>query len=513
MKKTLLTLIAVLFSFFLIAQNDINIEKELELLKERQSLILEKTEKDINRMYVMFSIIGAYFTIFSLVLGIRQFNIDKNKNRHEEQYMNEMRSMMNSFKDNIGVVNSLIDSLKTTFDFKNEIAISVKEIDSRINQLNTFKEKEELSFKSEIEKLNRRAIKLYEKCQIHKNNRDDFKNEENRIPLISFSSDMNTLEKTGDIKQLASPISYFIRGLSKFNTMEYVDSVDDISNSRKMANEQIDNPLGQYGEWNTDLIKTNLKILINEASYHLAIMYYNLGNIDNSFDEFTKCYETNNLDFRSRVYIPELMFFDNNCDPNKVKTEFYSVETELKNVTSENRKKIAWDKQYGILKMKEGNFYIEKPKILRIGNRNPIFNEYVNNEKAIECFWDALEKISNNSFVKFSLAQTMEYIGQSSLWRDRKPKELFTEVFYQFRNEIIIKTEPILLCLMNYIIGICAHYAKISGETPNLYLLQARQHLQKVPKNIKIFSPINKIMLTHEQLLNEINEFDKICKI
>ena len=513
MKKILFilfTLISILIS--LSAFSEENNYNELQLIKERQTLLVNNAEKDVQRVFTIFSIIGAYFTVLSIVIAIRQFKSDKIKNQYEDQHMKETQSMMNAFKDNINMINSLIGTLKTSFDFNNQISLSMKEIDNKIKELDEFKVSEELSFKSEVDKLNRKAIEIYEKCLLHKSNRDTFKNEENRIPLFSFTSNMNTLERTGAIKSQVSPISFFIRGLSKFNSMEYTDAIEDIDKARTISNEQLDKPLGQYGTWNSEEIKRNLMILINEASYHLGIIQYNLGAIDKSIDEFNRCFELNALDYRSKVYVPELMFFDNNSEPSKVIFEFNTVENKLNGLTAENRKNIDWDKYFGILKMKQGNFYLEKIMPLQVGSRSKIFDEFVDNEKAIDCYWKAKEKLPNNPVVTFSLAQAMHYIGPSAQWKDRKPKELFTEVFYDFRNEIIVKTEPILLCLMNYMIAICCYHAKIQGETPNLYLLQARQHLQKVPKNIKIFSPINKIMLGHDQLIKEINEFENLIK-
>jgi len=368
MKKILLiffTLITLLVSVNAFSEE--NNYNELQLIKERQTLLVNNAEKDVQRVFTIFSIIGAYFTVLSIVIAIRQFRSDKIKNQYEDQHMKEMQSMMNAFKDNIGMINSLIGTLKTTFEFKNEMSLSMNKINDKIKKLDEFKASEELSFKSEVDKLNRKAIEIYEQCLLHKSNRDTFKNEENRIPLFSFTSNMNTLERTGTIKNQVSPISFFIRGLSKFNSMEYTDAIDDIDKARTISNEQLDKPLGQYGTWNSEEIKKNLMILINEASYHLGIIQYNLGVIDKSIDEFNKCFELNALDYRSKVYVPELMFFDNNSDPSKVILEFNTVENKLNSLTAENRKNIEWDKYFGILKMKQGNFYLQKLKPLQVG--------------------------------------------------------------------------------------------------------------------------------------------------
>ena len=86
----------------------------------------------------------------------------------------------------------------------------------------------------------------------------------------------------------------------------------------------------------------------------MGIIHYNLGQHDSAIIEFTTAYERNPLDFRSRIYIPELMFFDETSDPRKTEEEYRIVEDELSNITSENRKRMispspSWEAHYASL--------------------------------------------------------------------------------------------------------------------------------------------------------------------
>jgi hypothetical protein len=111
-------------------------------------------------------------------------------------------------------------------------------------------------------------------------------------------------------------------------------------------------------------------------------------------------------------------------------------------------------------------------------------------------------------FVHFSLAQALELLSRTE-WQDKTPGELFEQVFFDMRKIIILKTEPILLGQLNYVLSICSSKTKISGENPRTYLIRAREQLQHIPSNVKIFSPINKILLTREDTILEMELFEK----
>ncbi|MFG6100935.1 hypothetical protein U2F10_01700 [Leptothoe sp. EHU-05/26/07-4] len=486
----------------------ITLEERLSILEERQELLVEAAERDLGRVYLIFSAVSAFFAIFLVFSGLRSFFDDRRRYRLEDQYMGEIRSMMGSFRDNIGMINSLIASLKETFNIQADITKKLQEIDQQIGSFDNYRSQEEMMYRSQVDTINTDFSKAFISCNFHKRNRELFKEEENRIQIHTFSTRLNTLELTGNLANLLSPVSSFVRGLSRFNEMNYQQAIEDLLKARNSAKAQLIAPLSQYGNWDADEIKRNLRILIDETYYHLGIMYYNTGAYDKAENEFADAHERYPLDFRSRIYIPELLFFHGNTDPQKVVDAFKSVEIELNNVTSNKRKQMSptWEWCYAALKLRQGNIFLKK--IFSQTFRSSSWSQIENNKLAIECFWEARDKNPKSPVVNFSLAQAMELDGKSVLWKDLTPKQLFKEAFIQFRNQAIRKTEPILLTMLYYCAAISCFGGKIQNDSPSTYLGLARQQLQKIPESILVFSPLNKVMSEHSVLLNEMEQLE-----
>lgn len=53
--------------------------------------------------------------------------------------------------------------------------------------------------------------------------------------------------------------------------------------------------------------------------------------------EFSSAFDRNKLDFRSRNYIPEVMFFDNSSNPAATEREFERAEREMNSLTTDER--------------------------------------------------------------------------------------------------------------------------------------------------------------------------------
>jgi len=484
-------------------------EDRMALIEQRQDLLVESAHKDVERLYLIFAGVAAFFALFSIFSAFRQLREDNSRQRLEEQEQKEVQKVMVAFRDNISTINSLISTLKDTIDYRTQIAKDLEKVDQRLIEFSDYKESEEQAYRSRVDSLNRRASHLFLKCQIDKSNREAFKREEHRTNLEPLGDNFDTLLTTGDLTELVSPIGLFLRGLSFFNAMDYENALLRLLEARENAEKQVINPLPQYGTWAPDEIQKYLQILIKEASYHIGIIQYNLGYYEKARQDFEKAYSKDSLDFRSRIYIPELMFFDHVIEPSVTEAEYEKIEMELNNITSDKRKKMLpnWETHYASLKMRQGNFYLPK-KDLRPKGRE-LWAEYENPDKALNCFWEAKEKTPSSTFVTFSLAQAMYYKGPSSLWRDLTPEKLFKETFYQFRNDAVLKTEPILLTLLFYCTAISCYHAQIRGESPSPYLVQARQHLQRVPQGIKIFSPINKINREKADIIKEIDQLEQ----
>jgi len=484
--------------------------EQINFLKERQDLLVEADAKNFERIKTTLEVVGVVFSLLTILIVFRQFQEQSRQNKLEDENMKDAKVMMKSVKDNIDAFNALMTMLKDTFKFQKDITDSMEKIDSQIKTLDESRKQDENSFVSRVGSLNNLAAEVFSKCQFQSRDREAFKLEDNRIALNSVTSLVTTLEQISNISGLASPVVVFLRAMSRFNSMEYEEAVSDLREARNDALAQLESPRKQqYGKWNLDETKANLCALNDESCYHLGIIYYNLGKYPEARKEFKAAYEKNKLDFRSRIYIPELLFFESDSDPHRVEDEFKAVERELEDVATADRSKMkpTWDSHYASLKMKQGNLYLKKNAFR--ADRRLAWEKHEDQTAAISCYWSANDKNPNNVFVKFSLAQAMiTFPRGSACWKSLSPEKLFREAFYSFCNEAVVKTEPILLTVLYYCAAISCFHAEISGQTPSQYLMQARQHLRRVPKNIRIFAPLNKINMKHEEILDEMKRLE-----
>jgi len=485
--------------------------EKLTRLEDRQILLVESAHNDLERVYFIFSAVSAFFALFVVFGAVRNLIEDRRRGRLEEQHLTHLQSMMSAFGDNVTKANAFISTLTGTLEVQGDLARRMKNLDDRLQELGQDRKREQVSFRSQVDALNAACADAFRTCLLHRRDRDAFKTEENRIALQSLSSRMDTLCVTGDTSGLVSPVSYFARALGRFNEMKYQDAINDLRNAREMAKQQLTTPLAQYGNWDTDEVQRNLRVLLDETHYHLGIMYYNTGQWDNARQDFALAHERYELDFRSRIYVPELMFFDDSSDPRRTEQEFSSAVTDLNNVTSDKRKQMqpTWEACFASLKLRQGNIYLKKLFVpASRSSRWDALTSADGNRKALECYWEARRKHESH-VVNFSLAQAMEYDGQSTLWKDLKPRDLFRDAFFKFRNQAILKTEPIQLALLYYCAAISCHHGEISGDSPSTYLGLARQHLQRVPGAIFVFSPVSKLMITHSDMLLEMDQIEQ----
>jgi tetratricopeptide (TPR) repeat protein len=491
------------------------LERKLERIEDRQALLVEAAQNDLGRVYFIFSAVAAFFGLFMVFGAIRGLVDDRRRGRLEQQHMQHLQGMMAAFGDNVAKINSFISTLTGTFSVQEDLAARMKKLDDRLQTLDHERQQQQVSFRSQIDSLNTACADAFRTCGLHRRDREAFKKEENRILLQSLCARMDTLSLTGDTTGIVSPVAHFIRGLARFNEMKYQDAVDDIRASRDLAKQQVSSPLSQFGGWDADEVQRNLRILLDESHYHLGIIFYNSGSWDDARQEFALAFERFDLDFRSRIYIPELMFFDDSCDPRRTEQEFLAVLEELNNVTSDRRKNMepTWDACLASLRLRQGNIYLKK--LFLPASRSDqwsVLTREEGNAKALDCYWEAWDASGGGAshVVAFSLAQAMEYAGPGARWKDYKPRDIFRDAFFKFRNQAILKTEPILLTLLYYCTAICCHYGDIAGDSPSSYLGLARQQIQRVPETILVFSPISKLMVTHSDLLAEMDEIEQI---
>jgi tetratricopeptide (TPR) repeat protein len=491
------------------AQSDSNSEinslkARLASLETLQEAMVSTSKGALEQMNFVFAITAAFLAMFSIFLAYRQIKADTSR----EKYDSEMTTLVESSRKNIDFISTLITTLEQSYSYRKEVELRIKDLDKQISEVEKYKEKTELSLQEKIARLNEEAFTLFRGLD-----RENFKSEDNKGKLETFYVNMNTLEQMADVSGLLSPFSFFLRALHFFNVTQYQPAQEDLKKAHKSGFREV---AQKTPEWYGDEVAAELDKQLNrmlvDCSYQLGITHYNLGEYRDARERFDEAFRSNPLDFRSRSYIPELKFFDPQISFNEVIAEFESVERELKTLSLEDREKIDWSAAMASLKMREGNCYL--PKLFTIRGRERYRSEE-HIERAVGVYWEAFDEAQKTRkpnlteiFTRFSLAQALEQVGAAE-WRNQRPHDLFHDVFNEVRNQIVLKSEPILLVLLNYTIAICAKRANVSGENPRTYLARAREQLQRVPAQVRIFSPITKINLTRQEILWEIEEFEK----
>ncbi len=485
----------------------LSLSARLTSLETLQEAMVSTSKGALEQMNFVFATVAAFFGLFGLFFAYRQIVADNTQDKHDE----EMRGLVGSFRQNIDVVNGLIGTLKEAYDYRERVETQIGKLTDQLSAVEKYKENEERNLKQKVRALNGEAFGLFSQ----EIDRQKFKDEEIKGRLENFYVNMNAVEGRGEARSLFSPFCFFLRALHFFNMTQYEAASVDLEEARSLGSREIARPtLGLYVDAIESEAVAQLERLLEDCHYHLGIIYYNLGDFDKAQDRFREAYRRNHLDFRSRSYIPELKFFDSRIPFYQAIGEFEAVEKELQRLSSEDRAKIDWAGAMASLKMREGNCYLPKQPFHPKGRIS-----YVSEEdalRAVSTFREAYKysqqmpaKASmTDVFVRLSLAQALERVDRSE-WQDQTPFDLYEKVFRDIRQQIAFKTEPIVLVQLNYALAICAGRARLRGENPQLYLARAREQLQRVPTNVLIFSPVNKIVLRRDEILAEMDLFEK----
>jgi tetratricopeptide (TPR) repeat protein len=464
---------------------------QIQLLRERQDILVEGANRAVSNLQISLVGIGAIFTTLAGFWTYRQVRDDRHRIQVEAQSLQQIQAMATSYTGNIASINALINALSRTLSFQDKITRSLddraKSIDEHLQRLEEDRIKRDNASTVQAACINERAALMFVRCGIERKNRGLFKSTDIRDDLHVLGQQVDTFENLGEAANVLSPIAFFLRGLDRFNAMLYDDAVRDSARSRDNARAQIDDPLPQYGTWGHEERVSKLQALLDEIHYHSGIVHYNLGDYSSALDEFQEAFERNPLDFRSRYYIPEIMFFKS--DPGQAAAdatarEFGKAEDEMKDLSTEQRNRLdpEWHVLYTQLKMRMGNFYVPKPSIAL--QRTKPWEKYEDATTAIDHYYEAYLADPANPFVKFSLALAMALDNRPSRWRNLNPGTLFAEVFKEMRATVFTRTEPIVACLLYYSMALCVLYGHLAGENALALLMSSRQQLQRVPSRI-----------------------------
>ena len=449
------------------------IKARLTFLENQQGNIAATSKGALEQMYFIFMVVSGFFGLFAAFSAYRQLLADTGQEKHDQ----EMLSLVGSFRKNIDVISGLITTLQQTYEFKGKVEERIQHIDHQIVQIDRFKQRTEQTLREKLDDTNTEALTLFRRPL----DRQSFKSEEMKGKLQTFYVNMNTVERMGDISGLLNPFTYFCRALSFFNQMQYEPASKDLEEASRLGHREVEAmkpTMTWYGECTEAQVKEQLQRMLSDCSYHLGIIYYNLGRFEAASKGFREAFSIDKLDFRSRIYIPELMFFDPAVPFAKVRLEYQAVYRELNNLSLEARRSLKMDYEEAIasLKMREGNIYL--PKKVRLPARDAYRGEE-NADLAVSCYREAFEhsrRIAQREtvpltevFASVSLAQGLELVGTSQ-WGQQQPVNLFRDAFHDISKQIVFKTEPNVLVQLNYFLAICAERAFRGTENPRTYL-------------------------------------------
>jgi tetratricopeptide (TPR) repeat protein len=481
------------------------LDARLRSLEGLQDVISSTSRGALEQMYLVFVIVASFFGIFSVFFAYRQIVADGGREKHDE----EMRGLVGSFRENITVINGLMTTLEQGFRFRDDVSKALKTIDSQITDFQTYRHRTESNLLDKINSLNVEAFDIARRYI----DRDRFKSEENRGKLDNFSINMTTLERMADDNVQFSPFAYFLRALHYFNVTQYDLAEADMNQANKLASREIAKQTDSwYGNVVSGEVIAQIRRMLMDSYYHLGIIYYNLGKYKEARNDFQEAYQHNRGDYRSRCYIPELMFFDPSIPVADCIAEFTTVEQEMRSLSISEQSASDWHRAMASLLMRKGNVFL--PKISPLSRRSG-YRDVENAERAAELYRQALEEwnlLPKGSildiFIPFSLGQALMDLGRAE-WEGHDPEDLFRQAFTDAQKQIVLKTEPIVLTQLNYALAISAHHGQMDGENPRSYLSRAREHLQHVPTVVRIYSPINKIDLSREEILAEMQIFER----
>ncbi len=483
------------------------VRRRLTFLESQQGTIATISKSALDQMDSIFKIVAAFFGLFAAFSAYRQLLSDKGQETRDQ----EMLGLVGEFRQNITVINGLIGTLKQTYEFRGEVQDRMKRLDEQIVQIDRFKQRTEQVHQGKLNDINAEALKLFSLPL----DRQSFKLEDVKGKLQSFYVSMNAIERVSETSNLFSPFAYFCRALHFFNQMQYEPAGKDLEEARRLGSRELIKPLmSWYGESTEAQATEQLQRMLGDCSYHLGIIYYNLGKLEEARKAFHNACSLDRYDFRSRIYIPELMFFDTNVPFAQVRSEYEAVYRELDSLSLQDRRELKIDYEEAItnLKLREGNIYLPKkiPLSWRAGYRGE-----EKADQAVKCYREAFEhsgrcqqrQTLTQVFASWSLAQALELVGTSQ-WGQQQPANLFLDVFREVSKQIVFKTEPVVLVQLNYILAVSADKAVHVSENPRTYLSRAREQLQRVPDQIRVFSPMNKVLMTRKQLLEEMDLFE-----
>ncbi len=172
-------------------QTQIGLEEKIQLLKERQNLVAEAFEKNLDNLYTMSQwsvVILAAVNIIYIFLSLFK--------KEEKKYLEEILNTMSLFRENIETTNDLMDAVTKTLENQNKSLAIIDRIENQIETFEHFKTNEEEKLKSAIDSINISAIEGFKRAQIFLSLEAELPKSSN-ISLFRVGNDEITVCSTG----------------------------------------------------------------------------------------------------------------------------------------------------------------------------------------------------------------------------------------------------------------------------------------------------------------------------
>ncbi|MAU00172.1 MAG: hypothetical protein CL608_23780 [Anaerolineaceae bacterium] len=483
-----------------------SLDARLTSLETLQEAIVSTSKGALEQMTFIFTIVAAFFGLFSLYFAYRQITTENNREVHDA----EMRSLVASFHNNINTISSLINTLEQSYDYREKVENQLSEMQRRAASLEKSRDESDITFTNRIAELNADAVRLF-KTEI---DRAALSREENRRKLDRFANRMNSAGTIREVENLLNPFCYYLRGLHNIATYQYELAISDLEVAHKKGRVDLVDPrLINYAEHDRENVMAIVEDMVVSCSHFQGVGFKNLGRYEESRKKFQDALERDPSHYQSRTYLLQVMYFDSNVSLATIESEYDKVVEEFEHALNsasslDERKKMR--KIFSVLKVNQGNMYLRK--LIALSARSD-HKEFENREKALRYYQEAYDYIKpysdvSNYVAAFSVAQAIEDVG-SSVWDERSPTYFYQESLRSLKKRVAEDHDPLYSVLLYYMIAICEN--KIDGEqsSAGVFLSQARHSLKEVPSNATCFSPISKVRLSRNHLLEEMDRFEE----
>lgn len=481
--------------------------QKLDYIEFRQTAILDEARKAIERQSFIFTAVAAFFGLFTVFFGYRQLLTDSRGSEAREKQDQEMRNLVRSFQNNITTISSLITTLEQGFAYRKQIEDQLGEIRDRAKQLEGQQAQTDTAFEADVEQVNRDALSVVplgiERLAL------SF--EENRRRMEGFASQLDALERTRRTEGKLNPFSYYVRGLSKVTTYQYEAAIADFDIAARKAREDLSEPkLKTYALDHREHLNESLNNLLVACSYFQGISHKNLGQYVASAKKFRDALERNRQHSDALSYLPQVLFFDNTVPFQTVEAEFQRIAEEVEarlRTTGQGEEREKLRRAGNLLLINYGDIYHRKAISPEFRSA---YRRHEDPAKAVQLYWRAHDLLSND-LATFSLAQALEHVGPSD-WRDTNAQDLFATTFTALKSKVAADYDKLYSVTLYYMLAICAAKLRERRADAEVFLSQARHSLKEVPTYVTCFSPISRIRLTRPQILEEMEQFEKLSK-